>query len=144
MFSQAKWWPAHWSHIVFQPLKHYVSHFLALGSPGPITLNKYLYPSPSSQCSLQWASLPLSLLGMGHLSSVQFSCSVMSDSLQLHEPQQSRPPCPSPTPRVHSNPVHWVSDAIQPSHPLSSPSPALNISQHQGLFKWVSSLHRMA
>ena len=36
--------------------------------------------------------------------------------------------------------VHWVSDAIQPSHPLSPPSrPALNLSQHQGLFKWVSS-----
>ena len=33
--------------------------------------------------------------------------------------------------------VHWVSDAIQPSHPLSSPSPlAFNLSQHQGLFKW--------
>ena len=38
--------------------------------------------------------------------------------------------------------VHWVSDAIQPSHPLSSPSPStFNPSQHQGLFKWVSSSH---
>ena len=41
--------------------------------------------------------------------------------------------------------VHWVGDAIQPSHPLSLPSPpALNLSQHQGLFKWVSSLHQVA
>ena len=41
--------------------------------------------------------------------------------------------------------VHSVRDAIQPSHPLSSPSPpALNLSQHQGLFKWVSSSHQMA
>ena len=41
--------------------------------------------------------------------------------------------------------VHWVGDAIQPSHPLSSPSPpALNLSQHQGLFKWVSSSHQVA
>ena len=40
--------------------------------------------------------------------------------------------------------VHWVSDAIQPSYPLSSPSPAFNLSQHQGLFKWVSSLHQVA
>ena len=41
--------------------------------------------------------------------------------------------------------VHWVSDAIQPSHLLLSPSPpALNLSQHQGLFKWVSSLHQVA
>ena len=41
--------------------------------------------------------------------------------------------------------VHWVSDAIQPSHPLSSPSlPAFNLSQHQGHFKWVSSSHQAA
>ena len=41
--------------------------------------------------------------------------------------------------------VHWVSDAIQPSHPLLSPSPpAFNLSQHQGLFQWVSSLHQVA
>ena len=41
--------------------------------------------------------------------------------------------------------VHWVSDAIQPSPSLSSPSPlALNLFQHQGLFKWVSSSHQVA
>ena len=41
--------------------------------------------------------------------------------------------------------VHWVSDAIQPSHPLLSPSPPdLNLSQHQGLFQWVGSLHQVA
>ena len=41
--------------------------------------------------------------------------------------------------------VHRVGDAIQPSHPLSSPSPpAFNLSQHQGLFQWVSSLHQVA
>ena len=40
--------------------------------------------------------------------------------------------------------VHRVGDSIQPSHPLSSPSPALNLSQHQGLFQCVSSLHHMA
>ena len=41
--------------------------------------------------------------------------------------------------------VHWVCDAIQSSHPLSSPSPpALNLSQHQGLFQWVSSSHEVA
>ena len=41
--------------------------------------------------------------------------------------------------------VHWVGDAIQPSHPLSPASPlALNLSQHQGLFKWVSSSHQVA
>ena len=41
--------------------------------------------------------------------------------------------------------VHWVSDAIQPPHPLSSPSPpTFNLSQHQGLFQWVSSSHQVA
>ena len=41
--------------------------------------------------------------------------------------------------------VHWVSDVIQPSHPLLSPSPpAFNPSQHQGLFKWVSSSYKVA
>ena len=41
--------------------------------------------------------------------------------------------------------VHWVGDAIQPSHPLSSPTPpALNLSQYQGPFKWISSSHQVA
>jgi len=41
--------------------------------------------------------------------------------------------------------IHWVDDTIQPSHPLSSPSPpAFNLSQHQSLFKWVSSSHQVA
>ena len=40
--------------------------------------------------------------------------------------------------------VHRVSDAIQPSHPLSSPSPAPNPSQHQSLFQWVNSSHEVA
>ena len=76
--------------------------------------------------------------------SIKFRCSVTSDPLQ-HGLQHSRPPCPSPIPDFTQIHVHWVSDAIQPSHPLSSPSlPALNLSQHQGLFKWVSSLHRVA
>ena len=48
-------------------------------------------------------------------------------------------------PELTQTHVHWVGDAIQPSHPLSSPSPpAFNLSQHQGLFKWVSSLHQVA
>ena len=41
--------------------------------------------------------------------------------------------------------IHWVGDAIQPSHPLSSPSPPdFNLSQHQGLSKWVSPSHQVA
>ena len=40
--------------------------------------------------------------------------------------------------------VHWVGDVIQPSHSLPSPSSSINLSQHQGLFKWVSYLHQVA
>ena len=69
------------------------------------------------------------------LYSVQFSHSVVSDSLRPHESQHARRPCPSPAPGFTQTHVHWVSDAIQPSHPQSSPSPpAPNPSQHQGLF----------
>ena len=69
-------------------------------------------------------------------SSVQFSRSVMSDSLRPHESQHARPPCPSPTPRVHSDSCPSSQGCHQPSHPLSSPSPpAPNPSQHQSLFQ---------
>ena len=48
-------------------------------------------------------------------------------------------------PELTQTHVHWVGDAIQPSHPLSFPSPpTFNPSQHQGVFKWVSPLHQVA
>ena len=48
-------------------------------------------------------------------------------------------------PELAQTHVHWVGDAIQPSHPPSSPSPsAFNLPQHQGLSQWVSSLHQVA
>ena len=85
-------------------------------------------------------------LGMGN------TCTPVADACQFRSVAQS---CLTPcepmnrsTPGFHvhhqlleftQTHVHWVGDAIQPSHPLSSPSPpALNLSQHQGLFQWVS------
>ena len=66
---------------------------------------------------------------MTNIVNIQFSHSVMSNSLRPHELQHTRPPCPSPTPRVYLNLCPWVGDAIQPSHLLSSPSPpTLNLS----------------
>ena len=53
-------------------------------------------------------------------------------------------PVPHQLPEFTQTHVHWVGDAIQPSHPLSSSSPAFNLSQHQGLFKRVSSSHQVA
>ena len=54
-------------------------------------------------------------------------------------------PVHHPLPELTQTHDHHVSDAIQPSHHLSSPSPpAFNLSQHQGLFQWVGSLHQVA
>ena len=77
------------------------------------------------------------------LSSVQFSCSVMSDSLQPHESQHTRPPCPSPTPRVHSNSCtsSWwchpaISSSVLPFSSSSQSHPASESFPMSQLFKW--------
>ena len=84
---------------------------------------------------------------MTNLSSVQFS-SVAQSCLTLCDPiNRSIPGLPvhHQLPEFTQTHVHWVSDAIQPSHSLSSPSPpAPNPSQHQGLFQWVNSSHEVA
>ena len=77
-----------------------------------------------------------------------YCCSVVRLCLILWDPMD----CSTPGfPVLHhflelaQTHVYWISDAIQPPHPLSSPyPPAFSLSQHQGLFKWVSSLHQMA
>ena len=75
----------------------------------------------------------------------QFSLSVMSDSLQPHELQHARPPCPSPTPGVHPNSCpssQWHHPAISSSVvPFSSCPP---IPPSMSLFKCVISLHEVA
>ena len=75
--------------------------------------------------------------------SVQFSHSVTSNSLRPHDHSTPGLPVHHQLPSTQTH-VHQVGDAIQPSHPLASPSPpALSHSQHQGLFKWVSSSHQV-
>ena len=75
-------------------------------------------------------------IGASTSASVQFSPSVGSNSFRPHGLQHTRPPCPSPITEVYSNSCPLS---------LSSPSPlAFNRSQHQGLFKWVSSSHQVA
>ena len=70
---------------------------------------------------------------------------VVSNSLWPHALQHARFSCPSLSPGVAQIHVHWLSDAIQSFHPLLPPSPpALNHSQHQGLFQWVGSSHQVA
>ena len=83
------------------------------------------------------------LLYLWFMLAVQFSRLVVSDSLQPHVLQHTRPP--SLLLEFTETHVHWVGDAIQPSHPLSSPSPpSFSLSQHQGLIKLVSPSHQVA
>ena len=108
------------------------SHFLLLGifptqwsNPGLLHCRQILY-------SLSHQGSPM----YPQFSSVQFSRSVVSDSLRPHESQNARPPCPTATPRVHSDsrPLsQWCHPAISSSVvPFSSCHP----SQHQSLFQW--------
>ena len=84
------------------------------------------YPYLTGEVSSTWLvpCLTWQLMSGENISSVQFSCSVVSDSLQPHELQHSRPSCPSPTPRVYSNsypPIQWCHPAISSSFvPFSS------------------------
>ena len=81
-------------------------------------------------------------LGSVHFISVAQSCPTLCDSMIRSTPGL---PVHHKLPEFPQTHVHWVSDVIQPSHPLSSPSPpAFNLSQHQGLFQWVSSSHQVA
>ena len=68
---------------------------------------------------------------------------VASNSLQPHGLQHTKPPCPSPTPRACSNSCPLSQWCIQPSYPLSIPSPVFKLSKHQDLFQWVSFLYQV-
>ena len=104
-----------------------------IGIPSPFTIkfHEMTIACTHSRDSSNFCNWPI----------VQFSPSVISDSLQPHGLQHARLPCPSPTPGACSNSC----PASQWSHPLSSPSPpAFNRSQHQGVFQWVHSSHQVA
>ena len=76
-----------------------------------------------------------------HFSSVAQSCPTLCNPMNC---STSGLPVYHQLPEFTQTHVHRVGDAIQPSHPLSSPSPAFSLSHHQGLFQWVSSSHQAA
>ena len=128
---------------------------LSMGFPREEYWSELLLPSPGDRPSpgikpgspaLQTDSLSLSHQESS-MECVQFS-SVAQMCPTLCDPMNSRMPgLPVHHPLLESTQthVHWVGDAIQPSHPLSSPSPlAFNLCQDQGLFQWVSSSHQVA
>ena len=95
--------------------------------------------SKVASCSLKYKNSTLDII---QFSSVAQLCQAFCDPMDCSTPGL---PVHHQFPELAQTHVHWVSDAIQPSHPLSPPSPpAFNLSQHQGLFQWVSSLHQVA
>ena len=77
-----------------------------------------------------------------HFSSVAQSCLILCDPMDYNTPGF---PALQQLAKLIQTHVHWVDDAIKLSHPLLSPyPPTLNLSQHQGLFRWVSSSHQVA
>ena len=93
------------------------------------TYGQQLYKKTTLNYSVQFSSLPQ-------------SCPTIWDPMNRSMPGL---PVHHQLPEFTQTHVHWVSDAIQPSHLLSSPSPlTFNLFQHQGLFKWVSSSYQVA
>ena len=90
----------------------------------------------------KWLTFRPPKRGLAQFSSVAQLCLTLCNPVNHSTPGL---PVHHQLPESTQTHVHWGSDAIQPSHPLSSPSPpALNLSQHQGLFKWVSSSKQVA
>ena len=91
---------------------------------------------------LKYVSFLISPFATHCCCSVAQSCSIVFDPMDCSTPGL---PVHHQLPEFTQTQVYWVGDAIQPSHPLSSPSPpTFNLLQHQGLFQQVSSLHLVA
>ena len=105
----------------------------SLDSSGYIILNIYVFCPVSSGNSQSYTV---------QFSSVAQSCPTLCNPMNRKVPGL---PVHRQLPEFTQTPVHWVSDVIQPFHPLWTPSsPIFNLSQHQGLFQWVSSLYQVA
>ena len=111
----------------------------------PLVLLSSIFPSirvSSSELALQIRWPKCWSFSFSQFSSVTQSCPTLCDPMDYSTPGF---PVHHQLLELAQTHVHWVCDAIQPSHPLSSPSPpALNLFQHQGFFQWVSSLHQVA
>ena len=102
--------------------------------------NRFIFIITQSTC---WVHVWGNTLLWEPLSSVQFSRSVVSDSLRLHESQHTRPPCPSPSPRVHSDSrpsSQWchpvISSSVIPFSSCPQSLPASKSSPMSQLFAW--------
>ena len=148
--SSAKWLLI-WIFVLFHgiallhELRRKRRGFIYLCKPWSF-VDRNLASCPLTQSPLpHWPSLEVihaRRLPLVHFSSVAQSCLTLCDPMNRSTPGL---PVHHQLLEFTQTHVHWIGDAIQPSHPLSSPSPpVLNLSQHQGLFKWVSSSHQVA
>ena len=122
-----------WSLLQFlaEPSALQLDHYQTL----PVTS----FPVPVTN---MWEKRPTKPFSSVQFSSVAQSCPTLCDPMSHSTPGL---PVHHELPEFTHTHVHRVGDAIQPSHLLSSPSPPFpNLSQHQGLFQWVSSSHEMA
>ena len=150
-------WPKYWNlSFSISPSKEYprlislkIDCFDLLAVQGTLrvffstTVQRYQFFSilPSLQFSFHNHTWPQERPSV-QFNSVAQLCLTLCDPMDCIMPAF---PVDDQLPELTQTHVHWVSDAIQSSHPLSSPSPpAFNLSQHQGLFNWVSSSHQVA
>ena len=142
-------WPKYFSFSV-SPCNEYagvisftIDWFELLAVQG--TLKSLLQQHSSKPSILQHSAFFTIQLSHPYISSVQFSRSIMSTLCNLMDYSTPVLPIHHQLPELAQIHVHRVGDAIQPSHPLMSPSPpAFNLSQNQGLFQWASSSHQVA
>ena len=135
-------WQVYWGGLPFPPpVDHVLSELSTMSRPSWVAL-------PSMAHSFIELHEPLHhdkaviVKGIGYTptSSVAQLSLTLCDTMDCSTPGL---PVHHQLPEFTQAHVLWVGDTIQPSHPLSSPSPAFNLFQHQGLFKWVSSLHQV-
>ena len=159
--TRVKYWTYHvqWGHSFFSPVPHHVFLFSAgckvcvnkcvswTCGTGRGELSLALSVTTLSQRMNHLQLTPGICKGLFHgspnlFSSVTQSCPTLCDHMNHSTPGL---PVHHQIPKFTQTHVHRVGDAIQPSHPLSSPSPpAPNPSQHQGLFQWVNISHEVA
>ena len=108
-------------------------------------VNSYTQPCDPTMCQELYLVMEKTWLLFSkdaQFSSVAQPCPTLCNPMDCSTPGF---PVHHQLPKLAQTHVHWVSDVIQPSHPLSSTSPlAFSLSQHQSLFQWVSSLHQVA
>ena len=146
-----------WCHpTISSSVVPFSSHLQSFPASGSLQISQFFASGGQSIGASALASVllmnnqdwfPLELTGLIALLSKwnrNLSCCSWSRRMNFMNCSTSGFPVLHHLPELAQTHVHWVGDTNQPSHPLSSPSSAFSISQHQNLFQWVGSLHQVA